>query len=608
MGVLRLWRINTIFDNFKKDIHTNSSTLKHLCKASPTYLCVNVVNTAVNSFFVLFQMIFYQRIIDFVLSDKCEIKSTFFYFCVYYLLAAVLCAVNDRVVNNYNLKENIKITFYFKKFIYSETVKNELDKYNNPDYKNKLYNSVYNDGNFLLRFLNNIISLINAVITFIGITSVFFSLNPYFVVAAIFAAVKGTILSHKSNKVDYQKYQDNLPLGRFKDYINNIFYLKDYTREIRFFPLGMLFRKKYDVVQQLVWKVNKKSLKKIHYISVCDNIIDCIIYAANILVLAYLLVNNSVTVGEFSMVLTSYSMLVNSFQSILQFFISLNIDARYINDVNMVLNSKKVVINNVFPNEKDRTDVVICENISYSYDGGYLALKNVNIEIPLKKKIAIVGENGSGKSTFIKIIAGLLYPDSGTVAFYTDSNVNSPDRLFSIMFQDYNVYAMSVADNICSDDDTRQSKKLAEEGLKFCGLEEKVSSLPHGIDTELTGEFSDGGVSFSGGEQQRIALARAYAKDGKFLVLDEPSSNLDAVSEKYIMDKIGVLINKKSVFFITHNMLNAIGADIILYFENGEIVEHGSPESLLNMEGKFYKMYQSQKSGLELSKYGGKND
>lgn len=212
------------------------------------------------------------------------------------------------------------------------------------------------------------------------------------------------------------------------------------------------------------------------------------------------------------------------------------------NDILTVIDGKANTPQNVFGGKKHPR--IKMENVSFSYNQNKIALNNINLEIPLDKKIALMGENGAGKSTFIKVLTGLYKPTSGKIKYYYSTNMINCSKLFSLLLQNYQIFALSIAENVIPDGAVNKQK--VDNALLFSGLKEKIDTLPDGIDTVLTGEFSESGVSFSGGEKQKLAISRTYAADRPVMILDEPSGNLDPLAENGLIKKINELTNKKS--------------------------------------------------------------
>ncbi len=237
------------------------------------------------------------------------------------------------------------------------------------------------------------------------------------------------------------------------------------------------------------------------------------------------------------------------------------------------------------------------KDVWFRYPGAEkYSLEAVNVTLNKGEIMTIVGENGSGKTTFVKLLLGLYRPTRGeillngiTIDRYSDEEYR---RIFAPVFQDYRLFAYTIRENLVFD--KKYHKAEAESLLAELGLERKIKSLPDGIEQYVGKGYEKSGVDLSGGESQKLAIARALLKDSACLVLDEPTAALDPIAERELYRQIGGLAGEKSCVFITHRLAGVRFSSRILYFENGRIVEQGSCQELLGKEGKFYDFYQLQ--------------
>ncbi len=225
---------------------------------------------------------------------------------------------------------------------------------------------------------------------------------------------------------------------------------------------------------------------------------------------------------------------------------------------------------------------------------------NFNLHIKKGEKLAIVGINGAGKTTLIKLITGLYKPSSGEVLLNGKniSKIKKEDvfKKYATVFQDFNVLAMSITENIsCVDKEISDEDKVLE-SLKLAGLKDKVKSLKNNINSNMTKELDKDGIVFSGGETQKLMLSRCLYKDGSIIILDEPTAALDALAEKEIYEKYNSLVKNKTSIFISHRLSSTKFCDRIIVLDNGVIIEEGTHEELLNNNGEYTKMYNIQAS------------
>lgn len=239
-------------------------------------------------------------------------------------------------------------------------------------------------------------------------------------------------------------------------------------------------------------------------------------------------------------------------------------------------------------------------NVSFKYpssDGEKYALKNVNLKINKGEKLAIVGANGAGKTTLVKLMCGFYYPSEGEIKLnehaIAEYNIEDYYSLFSAVFQDIYLLPVTIAEFVSSSEkDIDRDKVIAV--IRKAGLIEKINSLPNGIDSRLMKGIFDDSIEMSGGEKQKLMLARALYKDAPVIVLDEPTAALDPIAENELYLKYNELTAHKTSVYISHRLASTRFCDRIIYLENGEIVECGSHDELMKLGGKYAHMFDLQ--------------
>ena len=237
-------------------------------------------------------------------------------------------------------------------------------------------------------------------------------------------------------------------------------------------------------------------------------------------------------------------------------------------------------------------------NVSFKYAGSDLyALKNVNMTFKVGERLAVVGMNGSGKTTFIKLMCRLYDPTEGEI-YMNDFNIRKYDYrqyldLFSVVFQDFSLLALPLGNNVSSSE--TWDAERAERCLRGVGLGERYDNMPKGLETPIYKHFDDEGVNVSGGEAQKIALARALYRDAPFIILDEPTAALDPIAEAEIYSKFDEIVGDKTAIYISHRLSSCRFCDKIAVFDKGELVQLGSHEELLaDQNGKYYELWTAQ--------------
>ena len=252
------------------------------------------------------------------------------------------------------------------------------------------------------------------------------------------------------------------------------------------------------------------------------------------------------------------------------------------------------------PVEKRNDDEYEIEfkNVSFKYPGTEdYVLKNISMKLNIGERLAIVGMNGSGKTTFIKLLSRLYDPNEGEILL-NGIDIKKYDydeylNLFSIVFQDFKLFSFSLGQNVTASVDYDEER--VREVLEKAGLKDRLETMPKGIDTPLYKDFDEDGVEVSGGEAQKIALARALYRDAPIIILDEPTAALDPIAEFEIYSKFNEIVGTKTAFYISHRLSSCRFCDEIAVFHQGEIIQKGTHDILLeDIYGKYYELWHAQ--------------
>jgi ATP-binding cassette subfamily B protein len=258
-----------------------------------------------------------------------------------------------------------------------------------------------------------------------------------------------------------------------------------------------------------------------------------------------------------------------------------------------------VMYKGTLPVEKRRDNQYAIEfrDVSFKYPGSEMySLRHFSIKLNIGQKLAIVGMNGSGKTTMIKLLCRLYDPTEGVITL-NGIDIKKYDydeymRIFSVVFQDFKVFSFKLLENIACD--TVIDATQAAKALDRVGLSERVANMEGGLATYLYNDF-DKGVEISGGEAQKVALARALYKDAPFIVLDEPTAALDPIAEFEIYSKFNEIVGEKTAIYISHRLSSCRFCDDIAVFHEGALIQRGSHDTLIaNKDGKYYELWNAQ--------------
>ena len=236
-------------------------------------------------------------------------------------------------------------------------------------------------------------------------------------------------------------------------------------------------------------------------------------------------------------------------------------------------------------------------NVSFKYPGSEVfVLKNINLKFRVGEKMAVVGENGSGKTTFIKLLCRLYDPTEGEILL-NGKNIKEYAykeymSVFSVIFQDFRLLPFSIAQNVAADEHFDDEKVV--DCLEKAGFSDRLKTMPDGINTVIYKNFRENGVDISGGEAQKIAIARALYKDSPFIILDEPTAALDPVAEFEIYSKFNDMVGEKTAIFISHRLSSCRFCDDIAVFDKGRLIQRGSHKTLIADGGKYGELWNAQ--------------
>lgn len=304
-------------------------------------------------------------------------------------------------------------------------------------------------------------------------------------------------------------------------------------------------------------------------------------------------------VGLVTQYVTSLTYISNNFLRLASRIVEIRINAPYIKKAFEFLELPNKMYQGSLTTEKrsDRQYDVEFRDVSFKYPAAERwALRHVNIKFKVGTRLAVVGENGSGKTTFIKLLCRLYDPQEGEILLngIDIKKYNPKDYMgvFSVVFQDYFLLSQPLGENVaCSKE---YDRALAEKCLRDAGFGERLESLPNGLDTYVYKEYEQDGVQFSGGEAQKIAIARALYKNAPFIILDEPTAALDPIAEAEIYSQFDQITGDKTAIYISHRLSSCRFCDEIAVFDDGRIVELGTHDSLLSGNGKYKDLWEAQ--------------
>lgn len=481
----------------------------------------------------------------------------------------------------------------------------DIQRFENSEF-NKLINKVTQDynwkpSNFMYYCFNAMHAMLGALSTAI----VLVSFAPWLIVVLLLAVIPSLLVEQLQSKVKWDIWHIKSDASRRYHKITWMMQNKTDVMDIRLFGLNSYL---IDYCRKMLHEFNREqqtTLKRFIKPAMAIRLLEGIILAGIELWLIFkVLARGAFSIGQYSF----YSGIVRQFNNSVGLVLSslgqvLEYNL-YMTDFFKFMDTPAIVkpADNPFKIEKNIVPEITFENVSFAYPGTKRAVfKNLNFTIKQGEHIALVGENGVGKSTLIKLLLRFYDVDAGRILIngqdIRDLDINTWYRHISVLFQDFSKYPFTISENIWIGRIGKdKDMKRVVETAKLAGLEQIVNDLPKGYDSILDNSF-DEGIEPSGGQWQRVALARAFYRNASVLILDEPTAAIDAKAEYEIFNNIFGSHTGKTAIIISHRFSTVRKADRIVVLEKGTIVEEGNHESLLKNKGLYHEMFNKQAEG-----------
>lgn len=580
----------------------NLYALKTLFGPTPLYGCSIIIEAVRHNLINFLE----QTICVYMILDAIESHKSYFVVVKVIGLFILLDIAAACICNLYEQKIKIKYLPIaqqaLKTKLYEKAKEVDLSKYDNPNYYNE-YCLVVSESEKAVERAEQLVRMIFGSITILVCYGAFFITQDIIsVLFVIISFVLRTVFSNLSNKLRYEIRMKEVPLERKCDYIRRIFYLKNYAKEIRLNnQVTERFHQDFDEVQDELYLLHKRYAPKRFILDFTAKYLSSD-FLLDIIYVVYLIIRASIYhVMAYSQVVVLYNSAtglrrgLSTVTDIGPYAVETSL---YIERIRKFLDSESCVTSTKKREIPTKPAVLECRNISFGYDENDLILKNINIRINPGEKIAFVGNNGAGKSTLIKLILRFYDPTEGMILLdgkdIRDYDLKEYRNYIGVVFQDFQIYATNIMQNVVMDLQKEGIEGNVIEAVKKSGFYSKLNKLPFGLNTELTNEFENDGIELSGGEEQKLAVARTFYKNAGIMLLDEPSSALDPIAEYELNCAMNQMSEDRNVVFISHRLSTTRNADRIYVLKNGNIVEEGTHDFLLSKKGIYFSMWHAQ--------------
>ncbi len=586
-------------------IKNNLYFLKLLWQISPSRVISSFVVEAVGFFSWIFESVIFTRYIFGVPLGERTFAST-----LIFIWASVLFWVLQSLLFNwyYSYYTNIKshkihYELNMKLFRKAQTV--DLASYESPDFYDTYQKAINEASNRAIVVLENTAIVVCSFISAVYVTYIMVQITPWSLVFIAFPFLGNMYFGKKAAKVRFDIDTDCTPCRRRMDYVNRICYFRKYAGELRltkiFSVLKDMFCKAADEEAETVTKKHGKAYAFYH--GAKDLLMFVFGYGGMWCCAAILAAKGIITLGELVVLLSAIGSVSWMLRECEDAVNKCSENAFFISNIKKFFEYEPQIDESKGGAEPPKTvDTIEFKNVSFRYKGQETyALKNVNLIMHRGTRHALVGINGSGKSTLIKLIMRFYDATEGEILLnginIKEFDIKKYRELMGVAFQDFALFAATVTENVLLrepiDDNDREK---AIKALKDSDVYAKIETLPQKENTVLTKEFDNDGVELSGGERQKIAIARAFAKNSPIVILDEPTSALDPVAEYKMFETVTRLCKGEDrlSIIVSHRMSSAAMCEKLFVFERGELIEQGTHKQLLSLGGLYADMFNKQ--------------
>ncbi len=482
----------------------------------------------------------------------------------------------------------------------------DLASFDNPDFYEKLENASREAGMRPISILNATFSVISALIQIVSFVIIIVKISVWAPVVIVLVALPTAFINFIYRQKNFRYIRHHSLERRQMNYYSNLIIDKDLVKEVRLYDLSDTFTDRFKIAfREYFTGMKKIILGEAGWhagITVARQGANCALF----LYIAWKVYNGALMIGDYSLYTGALNSVAGCVNSIIATTGTIYEGTLFINNMIDFMNEKQTIvpiIDNPLHINRHTAHTIDFVDVSFHYPGGSgrMVIDHLNLHIDAGDTIVLVGLNGAGKTTLLKLLTRLYDPTEGVILL-DGEDIRKYDtkelyQMFGVIFQDYGKYAFTVEENISFGEISRElDHDEIVHAAEQSDADEFIRRLPDEYDTPLMRYFSKDGIELSGGQWQKLAIARAFYSDSDFLILDEPTASLDALAEQEVFREFDELRKDKTTIFVSHRLSSATMATKVVVLENGRIEEEGTHEELLRRGGRYCELFMAQAS------------
>jgi ATP-binding cassette, subfamily B, bacterial len=559
-------------------------------------------------------VIFFEHVysIKFII-DTVQFNRPFSHVLIYIgtIAACVLLCItfNAWLGEYYALKSNERVHWALQQELFAQAARLDLASYDDPSYYNDFVQAINEAPQRFDAMIEHLKDLCARVVMVLSAATFVLLIDPAAFIFVFLGLGLSLFIARRQGTIQFALESESLPAKRKQGYLTRVFYLADHAKELRLSQVSEKLLEEYDQSVAERARIVSRHGGALRWLTFLQGFVfDQVLFHG--LLFSYLIVRalvwKQITLGDLVALHGTVMQIVLPLKRMINNLPEMQKASLYVQTMRTFRSQQPAILAPASPLPLPQGPCELeLRGVSFAYpsagDGPSAPiLQDINLRILPQEKIAIVGHNGAGKTTLTKLIMRLYDPSAGCI-YLNGIDIRSFDpaayrALIATVFQDFQIFAATVAENVLLDlpGNTDGEQELLRRALAQSGFTERLATMELGLDTPLTREFDEHGVNLSGGENQKIALARVFSRTNPAAILDEPSSALDPESEYRLNQNMAEAARFKSVIYISHRLSSTRMADRIIYLEKGRIVEEGTHAQLIGLNGHYARIFGMQ--------------